>query len=173
MPDPGQWWWHLIFHTLGSWLHGDPRGFRSRDHRIHSSGDYKNPPPSGEHDKLHRYHRRRSRVVKLAPNLYPSVGGAVRNKCDKSNRRVLAISVDATHVHALVQLPDDYEVVRRFAAGLKQASSHAVREVLPGRVWAGGGKPIRIRDRSHHRRVFAYILEHASEGAWVWREAET
>ncbi|HEX3314753.1 MAG TPA: hypothetical protein VHR72_07680 [Gemmataceae bacterium] len=29
--------------TYGSWLPGNPRGFRSRKHRIHSSGDYKNP----------------------------------------------------------------------------------------------------------------------------------
>ncbi len=54
MPTPGKCWWHNILSTHGSWLPGNPRGFRSRNHRIHSSGDYKNPPPLGEHAGLHR-----------------------------------------------------------------------------------------------------------------------
>ena len=29
-----------MFGTYSSWLPGDARGFRNRDHRIHSSGDY-------------------------------------------------------------------------------------------------------------------------------------
>ncbi len=35
---------HVMFSTRGHWLPVDPRGFRNRDHRIHSSGDYTHPP---------------------------------------------------------------------------------------------------------------------------------
>ncbi len=49
-------WRHIVIGTLRSWLHGDERGFRSRRHRVHSSGDDNDPPPPGEHAGLHRYH---------------------------------------------------------------------------------------------------------------------
>jgi hypothetical protein len=52
MPTFGKRWRHVIVNTRCSWLHGDLRGFRNRKHRIHSSGDYRNPPPPEEHRVL-------------------------------------------------------------------------------------------------------------------------
>ena len=52
-----KYWQHVILGTRCSWMHGDRRGFRDRGHRIHSSGDYKNPPPAGEYDRLHERSR--------------------------------------------------------------------------------------------------------------------
>lgn len=37
-------WYHIMCHTYGTWLPGDPRGFRTRHHREHVEGDYKSPP---------------------------------------------------------------------------------------------------------------------------------
>ena len=48
-------WRHVTLNTKNSWLPGDERGFRNRDHRIHSTGDYKTPPPKQEHAGLRRY----------------------------------------------------------------------------------------------------------------------
>ena len=47
--------YHLIWGTYGSWLPGDPRGFRTRRHREHVEGDYKHPPPPGLYEGLHAY----------------------------------------------------------------------------------------------------------------------
>jgi hypothetical protein len=49
MAQPGMLWRHVIINTFCTWLHSDERGFRSRKHRIHSSGDYRRRPPKGEH----------------------------------------------------------------------------------------------------------------------------
>jgi len=57
-------WIHAYWSTFGVWLPGDPRGFRSRGHRIHSSGNYKDPPPTGEHAGLWLHARR---MVKQQP----------------------------------------------------------------------------------------------------------
>jgi len=46
-------WFHITFSTYGAWLPGDPRGFRAWKHKRHSSGDYTNRPPRGEHAGLH------------------------------------------------------------------------------------------------------------------------
>lgn len=60
MPRPGKRWRFVTVGTLNAWLPGDPRGWRSRHHKRHSSGDYKNPPPPGEHEGLYRYCKQRS-----------------------------------------------------------------------------------------------------------------
>ena len=48
----GAWngWYHVNGNTYGTWLPGDERGWRSRHHKVHVNGDYKNPPPPGAHD---------------------------------------------------------------------------------------------------------------------------
>lgn len=38
--------------TFGTWLPGDPRGFRTRRHEEHVEGDYRFPPPPGYYDGL-------------------------------------------------------------------------------------------------------------------------
>src|SRR5687768_17438019 len=46
-------WYHVTVHVYGSWLRGDPKGWRSRHHREHCEGDYRNPPPTGKYDHLY------------------------------------------------------------------------------------------------------------------------
>ena len=169
MPTPGKAWHHMIFNTRGSWLTGDPRGFRSRNHRKHSDGDYKSPPPIGQHAGLHRVVRENSRsAVKLPESLWQVIGEAVLTKCDEQDHRVLAITVDAMHVHLLVELPTDHKLVKQIVGTWKQKASHAVRDELPGSIWSKSCDPIKIQDQAHHRRVYRYILDHSEQGAWVW-----
>ncbi|MCE9529856.1 MAG: transposase, partial [Planctomycetes bacterium] len=160
--------WHIILSTWNSWLPGDVRGFRSSEHKIHSSGDYKNPPPVEEHAALRRYHDDRAGETILIPDECKQVAGeAIIEKLTKKKFRVLAVAVSTTHAHMLVELPTDIRKVRAIAGQCKTASSHAIRDQIPGRVWAGGGKPIRIDDPEHQRNVFYYILN--QENAWIWR----
>ena len=52
--DDSRKWFHCTTHTYGAWLYGDPRGFRTRHHREHVEGDYKNPPPKGKYDRQYQ-----------------------------------------------------------------------------------------------------------------------
>lgn len=47
-------WYHVMGNTYGTWVRGDPRGWRSRHHREHVEGDYKSPPPEGAYDEEYR-----------------------------------------------------------------------------------------------------------------------
>jgi REP element-mobilizing transposase RayT len=150
-------------------LHGDPRGFRSRDHRLHSNGDYKRPPPEGEHARLHRWQIERSKQeIVLTAQQRETVGQAVLAKLTEQNHDVLVIAAGSTHVHVLAQLPDDWDKVKLLMGLWKQASSHALRSDLPGRVWSVGGPPKRVRDQTHQRKVVKYLRKHVEEDAWVW-----
>ncbi|MEM6458805.1 MAG: hypothetical protein AAF710_05370 [Planctomycetota bacterium] len=170
MPPPDTRWWHLILTARGQWLPGDPRGFRSRRHRIHSSGDYKHHPPADEHQDLFRYHKRHAAPPVTFPvPVRELLGRALQTKTKALKLQCLCLAVGPSHAHMLLRGPADFDETRKIVGRLKQAASHAVRSDLPGRIWADGGKPIPIRDREHQLRVFRYILKHENEGAWVWR----
>src|SRR5207244_5320241 len=99
-------WYHIITSTYGSWLYGDPRGFRTRHHREHVEGDYKNPPPPGRYDDL----ARRSRdsmsqpPVVLPVALRQVVGGSIKEKLERLGGLVLCLAVGGQHVHVLVKM---------------------------------------------------------------------
>ena len=89
-------WYHVIWNTLGSWLPGDPRGFRNRDHRIHSTGDYRNPPPRSEHANLLEYNRARSREKVTVPTaVRPAIVKSVLDSLRRADASAAALSVAA------------------------------------------------------------------------------
>jgi len=169
MPRPGMAWRHVIVTTLYSWNHGDARGFRSRGHRIHSSGDYKNPPPAGEHAGLLRYQKSISgEPVDLSENVRALIGQALVQPLLEMNFRVLAASVSGRHAHVLVELPIDIATVKRAIGQAKRKSSRAVKEWLPGRVWSAGGTYKHVKDRSHLKNATEYVLYDQGDDAWTW-----
>ncbi len=160
-------WAHVILSTRGSWLPGDPRGFRDHDHRSHSSGDYRNPPPTGEHASLLRHAKRVvHREVVLAPEICERLVPAFIAKLDAMSLPVRVMALGRVHGHVLVRpgLAD----VKKLIARAKQASSQSVHDVFPGSIWAQGCHVVRIRDEGHYRATVSYIERHRDEGACVW-----
>lgn len=168
---PGYGWWHVMWHTYGTWLPGDPRGFRNRDHRIHSSGDYKHRPPSGEHAGLHRYAREVSRpeIVLRSYATRQTIALSLHRLCIECDCFPIAIAVCRVHVHLLAEIPSEKNCFDRIVTKLKTKSSASISSELPGRVWARGDKRVLKKDRDAQLGCFRYILDHASEGAAVWR----
>jgi hypothetical protein len=169
VPAPWNDWYHCNGNTYGTWLRGDPRGFRERDHRRHVDGDYKNPPPAGAYDRL----LARSQRLMCDP---PVTLDAKQRRlaCDALVARlqfdeieVLAVAVAPQHFHVLARFPD-----RRPRERLGRARMHAsvalTHAGLAGRVWARGCRALPIADRAHQVNVFNYIRHHAAHGAAVW-----
>src|SRR5690242_11549259 len=122
-------WRHVTINTRGSWLHGDPRGFRTRKHRIHSSGDYRNPPPKGEHAGLHRYHKRRAReAVRIPFSFRAVVGRAIIKTLREMRFRVILVAVGKVHGHVVVELPNDMKRIRAIIGDAKRKSSRAIKK---------------------------------------------
>jgi hypothetical protein len=103
-----------------SWLHGDKRGFRSRDHRIHSTGDYKNPPPPRENDGLRRYHQRRAgKHVSFTLEVRIIILREFVLKMRKLGVHIIAGAIGKTHLHALPLLEPDHYVEMRKQSGVQ------------------------------------------------------
>ncbi|HKA08694.1 MAG TPA: hypothetical protein VKD71_15650 [Gemmataceae bacterium] len=163
-------WFHITSHTYGSWLHGDPRSFRTRHHREHIVGDYKDPPAVGMYaDKLARSHRlMKQEPVTLAPHWQPIIGAAVRDKLLLLGAQVLAVSMGTTHAHLLAKMAPP--PIPRSWIGLAKKHSNFIAKDHGwlGKLWAVRSKAIPIKDRQHQLSTFYYILDHVNEGAWVW-----
>ena len=172
MPQPWNDWYHVVSHVYGSWLRGDPRGWRCRNHKLHVQGDYKRPPKAGEFDSLHA----RSRALMKRPAVYVQadlrqiVAEAVVDKLESDGIEVLVLSVDAEHVHLLGRFRDHEP--RHWVGRAKKNASHVVRQqglrADKGGLWAKCSRPKAIRDRAHQLNTFYYIMDHGKRGAAVW-----
>src|SRR2546421_12413905 len=101
-------WYHCTGSTYGAWVRGDGRGWRSRKHREHVMGDYRNPPPKGKYDALSKRSlqlMRRERVV-LAPEQREFACGAMVDALIEREVEVIALCVGAKHWHGLLRFRD-------------------------------------------------------------------
>jgi hypothetical protein len=163
-------WWHVMIGTYCSWLPGDERGFRSKGHRIHSSGDYTNPPPVGEHAGLRDYHRQRHpEPIEVPYRSRRRVADAIAHELREHGYRVLIVSVSGKHAHILAELPVDLPEFNRIVGMCKNKSSRAIRDVLPGRVWSRGDTHKLVRDRVHRKNVYLYLRDDQGPGAVCWK----
>jgi hypothetical protein len=177
-------WFHCTGRTYGTWLRGDPRGWRARHHREHVDGDYKNPPPRGKYDAVHALSKRlmkRERVI-LTPAQRKFACLVMGESLLYRQVDLLDLCVGAKHWHILARclVPNDYLGARKYKdphrdprhlVGL--AKKRSAREmsriglIAEGGVWAIRCSPLPIRDMDHLANVAKYILDHRKQGAEV------
>lgn len=161
-------WFHFWFSTFGTWLRGDVRGFRDHDHRIHSSGDYKQPPPRSEHAGLRRWvveHMHKD-PVRLTPRQRERACGRMKEELKLKGVELLVIAVADDHAHGLGKFP--VAEIRKLVGHAKRGSSHALREQILGAVWGKKCQFKQIRSRKQQIDTFKYIQRHARQGAAIW-----
>ena len=163
-------WYHNTLATYGSWLPGDARGFRTRGHREHVEGDYRDRPVAGTHGVLEQtcVETLKQTPVVLTPDFRQCVGQALLERLRHAGALVIAISVASQHVHLLAKMPMD-----RVRSWLGMAKRHAWFEMRDRgwekKLWAKGGRNAPVHDRVHQLNTYQYIVRHAEQGAWVWK----
>ena len=164
-------WHHCNGNTYGTWLRGDPRGWRARHHREHVVGDYKNPPPKGMYDELHKHSKSLMQrpPVRLSMETRVIVRDVMAASLLRDGIDLAALCVDDHHFHILARFPD--RDPRRWIGMAKRRSARELskRGLAPvGGVWAKRFRALPINDRDHARNAYRYILGHARTGAVVW-----
>jgi hypothetical protein len=163
--------------NLGQWLPGDDRGFRSRHHKVHSSGDYRHRPPRGKHACLERHARKslNQPPVRLGVGQRGLVGELILHWCRSKAIRLAAVAVASAHSHLFVELPVNGPAAT--VGKLKRyCSTEATRRdtALPSTLFARGGDPVEVRSAAHAVALLPYVVEkHARQGAWVWSDEQT
>jgi len=177
--------------TYGTWLRGDPRGWRARGHREHVEGDYRDPPPAGAHAAARKHSlrlmKRRPIVLKA-----PARAAACRVMVETlqfHGVELLDLCVGATHWHVLarftplpkspgIKIPGlDFAALKREARRLmgiaKKRSARAMSEAhlaARGGVWAVRCGVCPVRNRGHQLALVRYVRAHARQGAAVWSQ---
>jgi len=161
--------WHVMIGTYCSWLPGDLRGFRSRDHRIHSSGDYKHRPPVHEHEGLREYHKKRHPDGVQIPKSHRVVAAqTIAELLTSLSLIVWVVSVSATHAHIVAELPLNLREFNDSLGKAKKFSSRQLKKILPGQVWARRDKHILLDDHSHRENAYSYVRDDQGPCAAVW-----
>jgi hypothetical protein len=157
--------------TKGTWLPGDPKGFRTRHHREHVEGDYKNRPQKGKYDAQWK----RSKELMTCEPVYLDVAQRQRaveeyvRSFKKWRIDLRILSIDRVHTHGLLRVRNHNP---RHWVGLakKESSAYMKRDGLApdGGLWAVRCKCLPITDRAHFDHVVDYIHDHEARGACVW-----
>jgi hypothetical protein len=164
-------WYHVMCHTYGTWLPGDPKGFRTRHHRQHVDGDYKNPPPADKYDRLHERSRELMKrdPVHLTPEQRKRAVEEIVKSFSKWNIALKTLGIDEIHLHALARVPDHNP---RHWMGLakKECSAYMKRDGLApaGGLWAVRCECKPIADAAHFANADDYIRDHEHAGAIIW-----
>jgi len=164
-------WFHAQLWLYGHWLPGSDRGFRSTGHRIHCSGDYQQRPPRGEHAGMHRHAKSllTQQPITLTMHQRQLVGERLIRWFDIKAIPMVAVSVGGAHAHLLCQLPD-HERDATIGNAKRYASTEARRAdpALPSKLFARKGEPKPVRDFTHFKKAFDYVVnKHRREGAWT------
>ena len=169
--EPWNDWYHCMGNTYGTWLPGDARGFRTRHHREHVEGHYKNPPPKGRYAE--RYRKSKELMKRDPIHLTPKQRARAVEEFVKSLQKrkveLIALSIDRIHFHLLARFPDRRP--RHWIGIAKKESSHDLKQeaLAPvGGLWATRFECIPIADRAHQLEVVPYILKHKRKGAATW-----
>ena len=182
MTIPWEYWYHCVGNTYGSWLPGDPRGFRMHHHRKHIDGDYKNPPPVGKYEYLHQYSTQTMKRDAVSLNLQEQqiVLDCFEDSLLMNEIPIAVMSVSATHAHILARFvrgrttlsgkpiadpPRHYFGIARKRAA-RQLSDEGL--ISPGGVWSKSTTIVPIADERHFNNVLGYITRHEEEGAVIW-----
>lgn len=161
-------WYHAMCNTYGTWLRGDPRGWRTRHHREHVDGDYKHRPETGIWERLYAQSKRLMKrdAVRLDLDLREIVLDAIIDKLLTADVEVVAATLTRDHLHVLARF-SDHDPRERLGLAKKHAS-HTVRQiglrVEEGGLWGKRSKIEPIRDRGHQLNTVGYILNHADQG---------
>jgi hypothetical protein len=151
-------------------LYGDSRGFRTRHHREHIVGDYKNPPPPGMYDKKLERSKKlmKQETVVLNPEWRQLIGEAIVEKLLRLGAHLLTLSMSGKHCHFLAKMPPG-PIPRKWTGQAKKHAHFIANEKgWSGLLWAVRSKVTPVNDRKHQLNAYHYILRHAEEGAWIW-----
>lgn len=190
--NPNAWnnWYHCVGTTYGTWLRGDPRGFRTFRHRCHVEGDYRNPPPPGVWAPIFEFSRKRLRwpPVILSPEARDVLCRALVDRLKELDVEIIAFAVARNHFHALARFPAlDAETIRRFERSIltdgrdpaprhwlgmarREGTAQLKAALLnpPSPVWAVRPKCEPVEDRPHQVNTAQYIRGHRKIGAAVY-----
>lgn len=173
-------WWLVTFSTYGSWLPGDPRGFKTWRKRKYA------PPPDGQShfgeptynpEDYTEEHERTQRVTKEAvtfsENARRHVLEAIVEDVESLAISPAILAVAGRHVHMIAKF-GGFKIrptVGRFRfAATKRLTEHELHDG-ENRLWAKGCHMQSLPNKEAFLQALEYVRHHVDEGAevYIWQ----
>lgn len=183
-------WYHGVGGTYGTWLRGDPRGFRTFRHRLHVEGDYRNPPPPRIYEPIFESSKKRMRSppIKLTATQRIVLRDALLERLHRDRVEVVALVVVRNHFHLLARFPalSNDEAVkysesiltdgrdpapRHFLGLVRKHASFALRRAglkPDSPVWGKRPKFEPVENRDHQLAIASYLDDHHRQDGAVY-----
>ena len=168
-------WYHGMGNTYGTWPPGDGRGFRTRHHREHIEGDYKNPPPAGKYEEWLKRSRGRMGRAPVVLSMEQR-----RVACFEMVAKLLELKVEG--VEACVT-PVHFHVLARFSpwvegsgGGGVQSPGIAMPGLCAGNMLRDGRDPLPRHCIGVAKKHVSHVLRARGlgvEGGGVWAVRST
>ncbi len=169
--------------SYGTWLRGDPRGWRERWHRKHVDGDYRKPPGKGTFERILKQSKdlMDRDPVRLGREVRETVLRAAVECLMKAGVIVLVACLDGSHLHVLARFDDNRP--RHRLGWAKYFATKKLKEFLNAHgaargisldlkrgegIWGKRSECKPIRDSAHRLNALNYIAGHGKKGAVVW-----
>ena len=108
----------------------------------------------------------------LTRDVFAACGNAIVANAAKRRHDLRAASVSPTHVHLVIELPDDVDSINEILGWMKRFATRAVREMTDDfddvDLWAEGSGKKAIDDPAHLREATNYVLNKQGVDAWTW-----
>lgn len=169
-------WWLVTWVTYGSWLPGDPRGFKTWRKREYVPPVYGTAQPDELTYNPDDYKDRLQHARQLCPTEIRLSGPARRICCDAIRADIAEISiapailaVATQHVHLIAKFGDCR--IRPTVGRMKFAATQQLHltKIIAGRIWAKGCHMESLPNQDAFEQAFHYVADHESEGAHLLR----
>ncbi|HXY32980.1 MAG TPA: hypothetical protein VEI07_02070 [Planctomycetaceae bacterium] len=170
-------WWLVTWGTYGSWLPGDPRGFRTWRRREYV------PPPDGRalggeplydpaaYAERHRRARERLTAPPVCLTLTDRRIACSALVAEIDHLRIVPaiLAVAKSHVHLVAQFGEIK--IRTVVGRLKAAATRSLRQgaLTTAPTWATGCHMKSLYREADFTAGFRYVVEHREEGAVLHR----
>jgi REP element-mobilizing transposase RayT len=146
--------YHIILHAYGTWLPGEPRGWKDRRFPEVQCGS------SGLLAHAVAIMAEQPVEFKIPQRLL--IAEVIREHCIKRNWIHHVANVLKTHVHAVISAPVDGDLIRR---QLKAWCSRRLNEQCGRREhwWGGKGYDRKLKDDADYQAVTHYVVEEQEE----------
>lgn len=146
--------WFLTFHSYGTWLPGDRRGWTLRGTRSRRSRRMPEAPRLEVHVARHMTHAAFSFDLETRR----TIDRVIREECRRFGWELAALNVRLEHVHAVVSAPESAaKIIHRLKARTTLALHRAGKLEAGRSAWASGYSGTVVDDEGF-ARVVEYVL---------------
>lgn len=173
-------WYHVIWGTQGTRIPAAERRILPGARRVAANGRIGSSKPitartgvtfcdASLRDQPIQHHVPTTESVAIPRQIRPTLACAICDVCARRRLAIRCMSIGVNHVHALMKLDADADLVRATVEDCKRISCLLACSDGSEGLWAKGCELLPVRSELHFDRVSQWICHDHQHGSHVWK----